>query len=224
MQAAKSQDLHGIDVSRWQGVINWKAVKGDNIDFAYLKATEGTTWVDPKFLDNARNARDAGMPVGAYHFARPDLNLTLENAVEEARHFIKTQQLGFGNLGDIYPVLDLETPFPREDTVSASHLLSWVDTFKSHFEGETGHTLMLYTGIFFIREYNNFKHSASGYPLADMPLWIALYPKSVSPYKTSPPDAGNWNRWTVWQYSDNGKVDGIDGSVDLNHAVPELLT
>ncbi len=225
MQSASPQDLRGIDVSRWQGEIDWQAVRGDNIDFAYLKATEGTTWVDPKFFENARGGRHAGMPVGAYHFARPDLNQTLKNAVTEAQHFIKIQLQGFGNFGDIYPVLDLEKPFPKnKKTVSVSYLLSWVDIFKSYFEGETGRTLMLYTGIFFIREYDHFKKPLSGYPLAEMPLWIALFPKSASPYTTSPPDAGNWNRWTVWQYTDNGRVKGIDGKVDLNRALPELLS
>lgn len=224
MQAARIQDLQGIDISHWQGTVNWKAVKDDKINFVYLKCSEGKNWIDPTFLDHAREARYANLPVGAYHFARPDINVNQKDAVEEAKHFSKTLKRGFGNYGDICPVLDLEKPFPKDETVmSTSYLLSWVDTFRSHFEKETGHTLMLYTGIFFIRAYNNFRHPDSTYPLARMPLWIAFYPELASPYTAPPQDAGSWKKWTVWQYTDKGVVNGIEGEVDRNRAVPELL-
>ncbi|MEW5920042.1 MAG: GH25 family lysozyme [Bacillota bacterium] len=108
--------------------------------------------------------------------------------------------------------------------MKTAFLLSWVETFKNYFEEQTGRTLAIYTGIYFIKEYNNFRHPGSGYPLADAPLWIAFYPKASQKKTTVPPDLGSWTRWTVWQYTDRGKVKGIEGKVDLNRGIPELLT
>jgi len=81
---------------------------------------------------------------------------------------------------------------------------------------------MLYTGSYFIKEHSNFNHPTPGNPLADMPLWIAMYPH-VKGNPGFPQDIGSWTRWTVWQYSNLGKVSGISGNVDLNWAAPELL-
>lgn len=224
MQGVKAQDLQGIDVSRWQGKIDWDAVREDDIDFTYIKCTEGKGWVDPMFMINAKQARAAGIPVGAYHFARPDLNPTLGNALEEAWHFLETMQKGFADFGDLDPVLDLEVPYPRDEKViKPLFLLAWVETFRKFFAEQTGRTLMLYSGVYFIREYNNFRHPGCGYTLADMPLWIAYYPKAS--HKTAaPPDLGKWTRWSVWQYTNKGKIQGIEGKVDLNRGLAELLT
>ena len=227
MQAKHHKVLKGIDVSHWQGIIDWNGVKADGVSFAYLKATEGLNRVDPRFRENASGARWAGVYTGGYHFARPDLNPTLDKAREEVLNFIDTLQKGFGagNFGDIYPVLDLELPFPKKDKkLNTGRLLKWASTFNNYFRKLTGKTLMIYTGVYFIREYDNFSFQNLGNPLAEMPLWIALYPrpeKIVEP--EPPPAAGNWNRWTVWQYTSKGKVKGIEGDVDLNWAEPGLL-
>ncbi|MHB1419830.1 MAG: glycoside hydrolase family 25 protein [Bacillota bacterium] len=225
MQQVSPNCIKGIDVSHWQGDIDWHGIKSDGIRFAYLKATEGKTTIDSKFVSNAAGARSVGIPTGAYHFARPDLNITLENAKEEAQSFINAMQKGFGagNFGDISPSLDLEVPARKDQgTISTDHLLAWADAYKNYFKKQTGKTLMLYTGEYFIKMHGNFHFPAPGNPLADMPLWIALYPKS-SNNQTSPANVGSWSKWTIWQYTNLGKVKGITGNVDLNWALPELL-
>jgi lysozyme len=220
MQKNSSQRyLHGIDVSHWQGTIDWNAVKNDNIDFAYIKATEGRTYKDPMFVTNVRAAQKSGIPVGAYHFARPDNNPTKVNAVDEARHFINTIKDIFNNgFGDIYPVLDLEVP-PANNTlgITTNCLLEWVQTFNDYFVKHTKTILMLYTATYFIKEYNNFYCPISGNPLKKMPLWIAMYPQ-IKGNPQYPPSIGGWADWTVWQYTNKGKVTGIKGNVDLNWA------
>ena len=226
MQTENNKVLNGVDVSHWQGVIDWSTVNANGIIFAYLKATEGLTWVDSRFTANASSARSAGIYTGAYHFARPDLNPSLESAKEEVRNFIDTLQRGFGtgNFGDIYPALDLEVPFPKkDDKFSTARLIKWANTFRNYFQQLTGKTLMIYTGVYFIKEYDNFSYENLKNPLANMPLWIALYPRSKE-NPEAPPDAGKWSRWTIWQYTNQGKVKGIKGDVDLNWAEPELLT
>lgn len=226
MQNLSGENIHGLDVSHWQGNIDWKAVKEhNNIKFAYLKATEGRTYNDPSFIFNAKEARSAGIPVGAYHFARPDNNPTKENAIEEAKFFIATLERGFGhrNYGDIYPVLDLEVPSACKDAkLNTLQVLEWANSFKNFFNKQIESGLMIYTGSYFIQEHNNFNYLTSGNPLADMPLWIAMYPNARGK-KNYPQNVGNWKRWTVWQYTNSGKINGIAGKVDLNWAVPELI-
>jgi len=74
------QTILGIDVSKWQGVIDWNQVANDGKVFAFVKATEGKTYTDPKFAVNASNGNSAGVVIGVYHFARPDNNTGTEDA------------------------------------------------------------------------------------------------------------------------------------------------
>ena len=225
MQKASASCLHGIDVSHWQGEIDWHSVKKDNISFAYIKSTEGRTYTDPRFISNARGAITANIPTGAYHFARPDNNPTKQGAIEEAKHFIKTMAEGFGKnrVGGILPVLDLEVQPAKKDSEAATHeILEWTASFDRYFTESTGKALMLYTGSYFIKEHNNFNHPAHGFILAHMPLWIAMYPHARG-NPEYPDNAGGWARWTAWQYTNSGRVKGIKGNVDLNWAVPELV-
>jgi lysozyme len=77
--------IKGIDVSHWQGDIDWKKVKDDGVEFAFIKATEGTSFIDDKFLANINGANAVGIKTGAYHFARFGC---VEEEKEEARHFL----------------------------------------------------------------------------------------------------------------------------------------
>ena len=74
------QDVLGIDVSNWQGNVDWEEVAGDGYTFAWAKATEGMTYTDPMFFNNMENGIDANIVMGAYHFARPDNNSPQEDA------------------------------------------------------------------------------------------------------------------------------------------------
>ncbi|EJW15361.1 glycoside hydrolase family 25 protein [Paenibacillus alvei] len=200
MQSRSESDVKGIDVSHWEGKIDWEKVKLEGFQFAYVKASESTSTKDPNFSRNVKGAKEAGLLVGAYHFARPDKN----KASDEAEHFVSflTQYPT-----DLLPVLDLEEPEdPKKISVTA--LVQWVQSFINVVKGKTGRDVMLYTGSWFIDLFQQFNNA-----LSDLPLWIANYRTT-----SSPPDNGGWTRWTIWQYSEKGKVSGIDGDVDLNVA------
>ncbi|MGW8959967.1 glycoside hydrolase family 25 protein [Paenibacillus sp. NPDC055715] len=201
MQSRSDTDVKGIDVSHWQGDIDWNKVKSEGIQFAYLKASESSTRTDPKFSKNVDGAKKAGLSVGAYHFARPDKN----SPSDEAKHFVSLLNLYHT---DLLPVLDLESP---EDPtrISASDLVQWARSFINDVKEATGREVMLYTGNWFINLYQQFNNA-----LSDLPLWVANY-SNIS----APPNDGGWTKWTIWQYSEKGKIDGIDDKVDLNAAV-----
>jgi GH25 family lysozyme M1 (1,4-beta-N-acetylmuramidase) len=115
---ADSSWLEGIDVSHWNGTIDWAKVASSGRRFAFMKATEGTTFRDPTYAENRQGAVAAGLVVTAYHFARPDLNPG--GAVAEANHFADVAGIG---AGDIIPVLDLE----RDGGLSPAALIDWAE-------------------------------------------------------------------------------------------------
>lgn len=201
MQCRCDSDVFGIDISNYQGNIDWARVKASGVQFAYVKATEGATWTDPMFMTNVNGARAVGIPVGAYHFARPDQT----SAIDEAKHFVSLLQ---SVQTDLMPVLDLEEPSdPSKIAVDA--LVKWTRDFINYVQQATGRKVMLYTGNWFVNRYNGLNNA-----LCDLPLWVANYANIPAP-----PDCGGWTRWTVWQYASDGRVDGINGDVDVNVAV-----
>ncbi|RCX22618.1 lysozyme [Fontibacillus phaseoli] len=195
MQARNSRNAKGIDVSRWQGSINWPKVKADGISFAFIKATQGTAWVDPQFKVNASGAKAAGLLIGAYHFMDAAI---LESAKQQARHFAKTIQAS-GIRFDLPPVMDYEN---NPAGLSKSQINAVADAFLKEVQKLTGIVPIIYTGNAFAQQFQP--------SLGQYPLWVARYSSNV-PY-----DVPAWNRWDFWQYSDSGKVAGIAGNVDLN--------
>ena len=116
--------LLGIDVSHYQGDVNWFAVAGGGVKFAFAKATEGNTWVDTRFTQNWSRIQEVGLVRGAYHFGRPG-----RDAETQAVHFASVVgPLGFN---DLPPVLDIE----EDDGQSAEHVLAWSRAF--HGQGRT---------------------------------------------------------------------------------------
>jgi GH25 family lysozyme M1 (1,4-beta-N-acetylmuramidase) len=195
--------IEGIDVSHWQGTINWTKVKAAGKKFAFIKASEHTTFVDNMYATNRAQAKANGILVGAYHFARPDA--TAGDAVNEADHFINTA----GPVsGELLPVLDLEVA----GGLSATQLSGWAKSFLDRVYERTGVKGMIYMSPSFWTTYagNSSNLVNAGYKV----LWIAHWTTASSP--TVP--AGNWggNGWTFWQYTSSGSVDGIGGRVDLN--------
>ncbi|MGO1073159.1 glycoside hydrolase family 25 protein [Lysobacter sp. CA199] len=185
--------IHGIDVSHYQGDVDWAKVKAAGIVFAYAKATEGNTYLDPKFAANWQAMQGAGMLRGAYHFYE-----TYDDPVAQANNFIHT----VGTLGaeDLPPVVDIETFKGDYGSNSvAANLQIWLDTV----EKALGRRPMIYTSPSFWDQTVN--ADFSGYP-----LWIADYGV------TEPKIPTGWNAWNCWQYSPAGSVDGVTGTVDLN--------
>jgi lysozyme len=183
--------LAGIDVSHWQGAIDWNAVAGDGVEFAFIKATEGGDYTDPRFAQNWAGARQAGVVRGAYHFFRPQTD-----AMAQAAHFLSTVQLA---PGDLPPVLDVEVTDGRSLDVVAAGVRVWLQ----EVERATGRRPIIYTRA-------SFWTAQMGGGFGGYPLWVAHYGVN------QPNIPGGWGEWTFWQYSDAGRVDGISGDVDLN--------
>ncbi|MCY8141840.1 GH25 family lysozyme [Bacillus haynesii] len=180
--------IKGIDVSHWQGNINWKKVAGDGIKFAFIKATEGTTLKDNKFETNISGANAAGLKTGAYHFARFG---SKSEALAEAKFFL----LVVKNVNLSYPlVLDLEV---NQRKVSKSVLTDAAVAFLREIE-KAGYFAMIYSGKSFLE---NCLDESKLKPFA---LWVARYNNTLGRHAD------------IWQYSSSGKVSGIAGNVDMN--------
>ncbi len=203
IKVVASQTILGIDVSHHQGNINWQLVANDGKVFAFCKATEGRTYQDPKFLTNMTNGMNAGVVMGAYHFARPDNN----TAIQDADNFLATAGNYIGS-GFLPPVLDLEDPNSSthlDQLFTSSQLTAWVQTWLDRVENQTGVKPILYLSSHYAYYL--------GTSLTSYGLWIAK--PGTSP--TAPPNnTGNWNDWLFKQYSWQGSVNGISGNVDLD--------
>lgn len=215
MQNRTDKSLFGIDINEYTTNVDF-TVLARTVDFLYLRGSgsaSGRFRVDRKFIQFASEARNFGIPVGAYHFGVPSNDLT--TADSQCDDFIGLLQRGFGqgNYGDLFPVLDVEVP--TDKSISTVALVNWIDRFRRRFERATRRRLMLYTGVFFVQLYDNFFVPGRGYPLSNMPLWIALY-TAIPTNPRIPPDVGGWTRWRIWQYSESATVAGIGNPVDAN--------
>ena len=215
MQDKNPNSRFGIDINEYTQNVRFD-ILATKIDFLYLRSSGSGTGrfrVDKKFLEFAAASRNFGIPVGAYHFGIPSYDLT--DADRQCDDFINLLQEGFGNkdYGDLFPVLDIEAP--RDKSITTKVLIDWIDRFRKRFERKTRRRLMLYTGVDFIELYNNFYIPGRGYPLKNMPLWIAMYTKIPS-NPNFPPNAGGWTRWRIWQYSEDATVLGVGNPVDAN--------
>lgn len=193
----------GIDVSHWQGDIDWSRVAGEGgRAFAIAKASEGDGIVDAKFTRNMSQGRAAGVLMGAYHFARPSATPSLTaDALAEARLYVRTLHPWLDD-GGLRPVLDLEDG----STLGKSALSSWTRTFLNEVRRLTTADALVYTSRSFAQ---NFIET----DLSRYPLWIAA-PNTTPGTNTF--DLGPWSRWALQQYSWTGQVPGIAANVDLN--------
>jgi lysozyme len=186
--------LQGVDVSHWDGTIDWAQTHGAGIEFAIAKATEATDFVDDTFATNRQNAKAAGVVFGAYHFFRADVDPT-----DQANHFLSV--IGSVEPGEIAPVIDVETTDGQSGSTIAQRAL----TFMQVVQEQTGRVPMIYTSPSFFRD-------TMGNPgeFADYLLWIANW-------EIDCPDVPEvWSDWTVWQTADDGDVPGIPTASDLD--------
>jgi lysozyme len=172
--------LLGIDVSHWQEDVDWFAVAGGGVKFAFAKATEGNQSVDQKFSRNWAGIQQAGLVRGAYHFGRPG-----RDPETQAVHFASiVGALGFN---DLPPVLDIE----EDDGHAAAHVITWMRRFLTKADALFGRRLMIYTGAFWRGELGNPRDAFFG----ERALWLAAYVKS-------PVVPAAWPRSTFWQYTE----------------------
>jgi GH25 family lysozyme M1 (1,4-beta-N-acetylmuramidase) len=186
--------VQGIDVSHWQGAINWTSVKNSGKAFAFCKATEGTTYTDPKFVSNWAAMRSVGLIRGAYHFGRPGTD-----PVAQANHFCNVVR---PTAGDLQMTLDLETT----DGKTPSQVRAWTVAFIKQVLARTGRPGIIYTGYYFWRD------SAGNGSNLNCPLWLAYW--GTGNPATYVPAA--WSTWSFWQYTSTGSVPGVNGNVDRN--------
>lgn len=199
--------IPGIDVSHWQGVIDWSKVKAAGVKFAFLKASEFpdkkiTMYVDDKFEVNRKGAEENGIYWGAYHFFR-----THVDPITQAEAFCKL----VGNVTSLPLVLDLEVAGCK-----GSKLVRKVKSFVETVTSASGRKPIIYTSGGFWRPYMTYEKLTDVDWAVEYPLWMARYtsqwPGTIYP----------WGGWDFWQYSDKGRIPGVKASVDLNWFVGSL--
>lgn len=199
--------IRGIDVAHYQGQIDWNQVAASGIQFAYLKATEGTTYKDPLFEANKAGCDAYRIPWGAYHFARPGSAA----ASEQARAFLAAVPSS-----PLPHVLDIEVT-----TLSPAATTQWALDWLHAVEAVTGRPPILYSYGSFITG-----KMTPDSALARFPLWLARYPVQgdPDPITLQPPASPRpWTSWLAWQYTSSGRVPGIPSRVDRNTAHESLL-
>jgi lysozyme len=176
--------LIGIDVDRHNGNLEWEGFARTGVTFAFIKATQGATIVDPQFKRNWQQAKDAKILRGAYHF------LTGEDAARQAENFVQTIRQ---EPGDLPPVADFEA-----NVMGPSATLEGLKTFLKIVEQKTNCIPTIYSGSYI-------KSLLSGTPepeLGKYPLWLAQY--SPSPVTPLP-----WKSWVFWQFTDGLSIKGL---------------
>ncbi|WP_342319583.1 glycoside hydrolase family 25 protein [Corynebacterium mayonis] len=191
--------VQGVDVAGHQRPdgrqIDWRTVAGPGGQhFAFVKATEGVGWKNVYYDEDARLAREAGLAVGAYHYARP-----AKDPVAQAHDFAAA--INAGPELNLPPVLDLEV----DEGLNPAALAVWTQTFLTEVERATGKKPMVYTYRYFWYERMNNTNAFTGYP-----LWLAAYQNQA------PRPVGGWDKVSVWQRSDAGRIAGVSTPVDHN--------
>lgn len=183
-----SYEVRGIDISSHNGEIDFGKVKAAGIDFVFIKASEGTDFLDRRFQANYDSVTAHGIPIGVYHFFRYE-----KDGVKQAVNLCTALGGRVPQLGVVIDVEDAGNPHEGDEQIIVANLGEMIDYLNLR-----GLTVMLYTNK---DGYNQFLRRAyTGYP-----LWICSF-------NDNPIDA----EWRFWQYSHNGRVDGIEGDVDLN--------
>lgn len=188
-------EIHGIDISHYQGEIDWDLLRSGMIEgcplrFIMIKSTEGSTRLDDRFADNFQQAREYGYIRGAYHFWS-----NKSSARAQAYHFLKNVHL---EEGDLPPVLDVEHK-PADTSVEdfQRDILTWLHIVEDRYHVKP----IIYT-------YYKFKEKYLNAPVFDdYPYWIAHYYVPKIEYKGA---------WKFWQHTDAGRLPGIKGPVDFN--------
>jgi lysozyme len=184
--------VYGVDVSYYQGNINWAQVKTAK-DFAIARVSDGS-YLDTKFDQNWAGMKAAGIIRGAYQFFEPGQDPTTQ------ANIMISKMVGFGP-GDLPPMLDMEVTGGQSPATITAKIHTWVNKIKA----ATGRTPLIYTGKYF------WDPNVQTNDFATFPLVIAAY---VKPNCPNTPNA--WNKWAMWQYSSSGSVPGISGNVDMD--------
>lgn len=188
--------VRGMDVSGWQGNVNWSGAWANGARFAYVKATEGTGYTNPYFAQQYNGSYNVGMIRGAYHFALPDRS----SGTTQADYFVNHGG-GWSADGKTLPgALDMEyNPYGATCYgLSKAGMASWISAFSSRYRTRTGRYPVIYTSTSWWTQCVG----TSGNYSATSPLWVARYSSTVGtlPYA--------WTYYTFWQFADSGVFPG----------------
>jgi lysozyme len=183
--------LVGVDVSHYQGLVEWNLVAKHGVAFAFIKATQGERTVDGQYTQNWQSSKKAGLLRGVYHYFDPSID-----ALKQANHFITTTNKDFGELP---PVVDIEA-FEDNNAVDIIHALK---IYLTKIEKVAGCRPIIYTT-------HGFWNSLNSNGFSQYPLWLADYAKQAQLPK-------GWKKWLFWQFKSQGVVPGINGHVDLSY-------
>ena len=198
--AATLARAKGLDVSHWNGQIDWIRVAGDGYSFIFGKATEGTSLIDPTYPINRAGTEGFGLRFGAYHFARPagvtDAAATA-SAIQQADHFVDVAQ---PQAGELPPVLDLETT----GGLTSVRLQLWTRAWLDEVHARTGVEPLIYSSPSF---WKTALANTADFAAAGTRLWVAHWTKNTAPLVP----AANWGGlgWTFWQWTDCSTVPGF---------------
>jgi lysozyme len=189
--ATQAGAIVGVDLSKWQGEVDFAKIRAAGKRYVFVKVTQGATGIDPDYTRNIAGARAAGLYTGSYHFYTTD-------------HDAQSQ---FANLsqhldlrpGDLPPVIDIEVLASNSLPDLATQLKTFLDLIANRYVVKP----ILYSGLSFANAHLQ--------GLGAYPLWIAEYNDAPAPKLPS-----GWTDWTFWQHSQSGSVDGVSGAVDLD--------
>lgn len=196
--------LRGVDISHYQGKVDFTTLINQKIDFVYLKATEGTEYTDPTYADHVsqiqkiNKLKNDSFFNGAYHFYDPD-----KDSLEQASHFVSQVKSSGHNLP---PVLDIEVTQDVEPETIKQDLILWLN----HVEKALSCRPVLYSN-------GSFWSEILGKDFNKYSFWLADYAKKP----TLPQGLANWH---IWQYSSKGRLSGVENGVDLDVIVKEGLS
>lgn len=190
-------DIHGVDVAKYQGLIDWNRLRKEGIAFAFIKATEGGDHTDERFATNWIGAKLAGMPRGAYHFY-----YFCRNAIEQAdwyiQHVPKERTM-------LPPVLDMEwnhqsrtCKLRPEPEVVRREMAVYLNRVKRHYDKDP----IVYTTIDFYKDNELWRMRGINFWLRS----VAAHPEDLYPNQ----------KWLFWQYTGTGRIPGVDGDIDIN--------
>lgn len=199
MKSKNKGNIKGIDISNWQKNVDFSKVKKDGIEVVIIKATEGIDFVDKRLEEHYNGAKNKNINIGFYHFMSDKTD-----PKEQARDFwnsIKNKKF------QVIPVLDIEK---ENGGRSAKEVTNRCIEFLNEFKNLSGYECIIYT-------YTNFAKTKLDYRLNKYKLWIAHYGVNA------PGDNGIWKDWVGFQYTDKGKVSGVEGLCDMNEFTKNIF-
>jgi len=197
-----SEEIYeGIDVSEWQGTINFTEVADSGIDIVYIRASEGTDYIDPYFKENYENAKANGLKTGFYHYLTAR---TEEESRAEAEFFV-------GNIKGTEPECKLAMDFESFGDLDIEDINEISKVFLERVQELSGKECVIYSDAFNAREVFD-EELAEKYA-----IWVADY------FVEEPENNGKWSSWVGFQFTDRGRINGIDGNVDRDKFTNGIL-